>query len=166
MSTHKKTKSLVKVSPQLNLGSFSVKQHLKKPPPATRVKQKSLFTGEKEKILFKLINSKAPESNIKELKSEEKPLKAIKKNTENYYNPNRNVQEIRFIHATSYSCNSPNGFYPIFNSGSSPNPHNAEKFRVIQNKKKANLPRIDSALMISKKKMTSAASVRGHYLSF
>lgn len=166
MNTHKKAKSLIKVTPQLNLANFSVKQHFKKLPSAARVKHKSMLTGEKEKILFKLINSKVSENHRKILKSEEKFLNVPKNNTENCYNSNKNVQEIRFTNGASKCSNSPSYFYPSFNLAGSPNPHNAEKFRVIQNRRKGNLPGIDSALVISKKKITPASSARGHYLSF
>lgn len=163
MQTYKKANSFITVTPQFKLASISVTRPQIKLKKSTRINHKSLFIGDKEKILFKLINSKRP-------KSREKLQKSFGKNSETRKNADEKVSiannKLKFFHfaLNSKHAHSPNHYYPDFHIANSPNPHKIQKLRTCSNKKK-NLIKIDSALIITKKEITHATSAQGQYLS-
>lgn len=164
MLTHKKAKSLNTVSPQFKLASISLKKPQIKLKKSTRINQRSLFIGDKEKILFNLI-SKRPKSGGKLQKSLEKYSETRRNTEEKELVASNKIQIFQYSALNSKHYHSPNHYYPDFLIAGSPNPPNIQKLRSYSNKKK-NLINIDSALMISKKKISYPTSAQSQYLSF
>ena len=142
---------------------LNILKSLEKHPKNPRIKHRSMYMQRKEKKLFWQINKKTQIQKFSEVSANSQDSK-VKQAIEGLEGLSK-MQDFHFGSLNCHNSNSPTYLYPDFHIGSSPKLQNLKRYRICYNKRTM-MPNIDSALMISKKKITPSVSNRAQFLSF